>query len=552
MTQQDALSILKTGANVFLTGSPGSGKTHTINAYVAWLREHGIEPAITASTGIAATHIHGMTIHSWSGIGIADHLTPEVLDRITSKEHVAKRIQKAKVLIIDEVSMLSGEVLSMVDRVCREIKMNDVGFGGIQVVLVGDFFQLPPVAKRGSTSSFAFESDAWRALNLLVCYLSEQHRQEDETLLSVLSAIREGSWDESHVSHIMRRETEGSDIEDEVPRLYTHNEDVDRINGERLTLLKGVSRTYQMDESGAPLMVEALKRGCLSPQSLMLKEGALVMFTKNNPQLGFANGTLGRVERFEMGTGHPVIETHDGRSITVPPMDWAVEENGKVRAKVSQVPLRLAWAITIHKSQGMSMDQAAMDLSRIFEHGQGYVALSRVRSLKGLHLLGWSESALSVHPDVSRIDQSFRELSDAAETAFSILTENGEREEMEKNFIRSAGGTLEKTGKPAAKKSTVEETKALLQKGNDIDEIARLRSLTVGTVCDHIEKLIKSSELARGEIKGAIPERIQKHEAAIHNAFEKVGHDKLAPVFSLLKGKHTYDDLRIARLTFIT
>jgi hypothetical protein len=283
----------------------------------------------------------------------------------------------------------------------------------------------------------------------------------------------------------------------------------------------------------------------------MLKVGALVMFTKNNPQLGFANGTLGRVERFEMGTGDPVIETHDGRSITVPPMDWAVEENGRVRAKVSQVPLRLAWAITIHKSQGMSMDQAAMDLSRIFEHGQGYVALSRVRSLAGLHLLGWSESALSVHPEVSRIDHSFRELSDAAETAFSILSENGEREEMEKNFIRAAGGSLEKTGKPAPKKTTVEETQALLKNGNDIDQIAELRSLTVGTICDHLEKLIKSGDLARAEIKAAIPERIQKHEAAIHNALEKVGHEKLAPVFSLLKGKHSYDDLRIARLTFI-
>src|SRR3989344_7856272 len=115
MTQGEALQVLKTGANVFLTGEPGSGKTHTINEYVKWLRSHAIEPSITASTGIAATHIHGVTIHSWSGIGIAEHLTKELLERVSQKEHVAKRIQRTSVLIIDEVSMLSGEVLTMVD-----------------------------------------------------------------------------------------------------------------------------------------------------------------------------------------------------------------------------------------------------------------------------------------------------------------------------------------------------------------------------------------------------------------------------------------------------
>src|SRR5665213_1872732 len=177
MTQGEALDILKTGANVFLTGEPGSGKTHTVNAYVAWLRSHDIEPAITASTGIAATHISGLTIHSWSGIGINESLSEQMLDLIASKEHVARRIQKAKVLIIDEVSMLSGEVLEMADRVCREVKRSDTPFSGMQVVLVGDFFQLPPIAKGRREVSFAFESPSWRGLNPIPCYLTEQHRQ---------------------------------------------------------------------------------------------------------------------------------------------------------------------------------------------------------------------------------------------------------------------------------------------------------------------------------------------------------------------------------------
>ncbi|HYE23240.1 MAG TPA: AAA family ATPase [Candidatus Paceibacterota bacterium] len=550
MTQGEALQILKTGANVFLTGSPGAGKTHTVNAYVTWLREHGIEPSITASTGIAATHIHGLTIHSWSGIGISDRLTPELLDRIQSKEHTVKRIQKARVLIIDEISMLSGDVLSMVDRVCREVRGSELAFGGLQVVLVGDFFQLPPIGRRGASISFAFESDAWRALNPLVCYLLEQHRQEDDTFLDVLTAIREGTWDHTHVSEITARETEGSDLEDEVPRLYTHNEDVDRINEEQLQKLKGASKVYEMESSGAPTLIESLKRGCLSPERLMLRPGALVMCTKNNQAAGYANGTLGKVEGFEHATGNPIIETADGRSLTIAPADWAVEEDGKVRAKVTQVPLRLAWAITVHKSQGMSMDQAAMDLSRVFEHGQGYVALSRVRSLSGLHLLGWSEHAFSVHPDVGRMDKSFRELSEAARGAFTILEDNGEREAMERNFIQAAGGSVEPIGAPKKKISTQEETLELVRAGHNIPEIAKLRVLTVGTICDHVEKLKAEGTLSRGDIAALIPERLKKHEDIVHETFSKVGAEKLAPAHAGLKKKYSYDDLRILRLTY--
>src|SRR6185437_4780283 len=147
MTQAQALTILQTGANVFLTGEPGAGKSHTTRAYVAWLREHCLEPAITASTGIAATHIGGMTIHSWAGIGIKKSLSQYDLDRIASTEHVVKRVRRTKILIIDEVSMLGPETLGMVDAVCRTILSSSRPFGGLQVVLVGDFFQLPPIQK---------------------------------------------------------------------------------------------------------------------------------------------------------------------------------------------------------------------------------------------------------------------------------------------------------------------------------------------------------------------------------------------------------------------
>jgi ATP-dependent exoDNAse (exonuclease V) alpha subunit len=457
MTQEEALTILKTGANVFLTGEPGSGKTHTINKYVEYLRAHNIEPAITASTGIAATHIKGMTIHSWSGIGIKERLSAYDLDKIAGNEKLAKRIMHAKVLVIDEVSMLSSGVFEMVEAVCRVTRRTSRPFGGLQVVLVGDFFQLPPVMKNrqpapasGGTDEmlfeeqeapkapFAYNSSAWRALNPIICYLQEQHRQEDEAFLEVLSAIRAGEHKEKHISHIKSRMVDGKKAPAGSVRLFPHNLDVDRINEEELKKIDGAERSYLMRSSGAASAVESLKRGCLSPERLTLKVGAHVMFTKNNPSGSFVNGTLGRVTGYS-ATGAPIVKTRSGKQIVAEPMEWPLEEEGKVKAKLVQVPLRLAWAITVHKSQGMSLDSAVMDLSQAFEYGQGYVALSRVRSLEGLYLLGLNGRALEVHPEALEQDAEFREQSDAAANVFTSMPRK-ELEELQERFIKASGG----------------------------------------------------------------------------------------------------------------
>lgn len=551
MLQQEALNILKTGVNVFLTGEPGSGKTHTINQYVAWLKEHDIEPAITASTGIAATHIHGLTVHSWSGIGVKETLSEAELDQIASKEHVARRILKTNILIIDEISMLSAHVLSMVDRVCKEVKRRPEPFGGMQVVLVGDFFQLPPIS-RGGSAPFAFESPVWKDLNPVVCYLTEQYRQEDSAFLAMLGSIRTQEADHTTASFILARETETSEEHDDIPRLFTHNVDVDRLNAERLAKLEGRAVSFGMQGTGAPVLVEALKRGCLSPESLTLKEGAVVMGTKNLPQLGLWNGTLGVVTGFERGTNYPKIETRDGKELVVAPADWAVEEGGKVRAKITQIPLRLAWAITVHKSQGMSLDAAVVDLSRAFEYGQGYVALSRVRTLEGLFVLGWSENALLVHPEVARRDAEFRELSAEAAIGFSELEESGERAELEKNFIRASGGSFDAVpeGKKRPRASTYDKTFDLLQDGMSLREVALERGLTYGTICDHVEKLVHAGKLDPTTINESVPPELKKELAVIFNAFKKKGTEKLGPVHEYLKGAYSYDDLRVARVLY--
>lgn len=461
MTQGEALNILKTGANVFLTGEPGAGKTHTVNAYVAYLRACDVEPAITASTGIAATHIGGMTIHSWSGIGIRTKLDKYDLDKIASSEYIVKRVHRTRVLIIDEISMLSPNMLDMIDLVCREIKQNNDAFGGIQIILVGDFFQLPPIVKRdygtsgkgvkqtslisevGPIGTFAYDAGAWERARPIVCYLSEQHRQDDADFLSVLSGIRANNVSREHFNHINARQIDAEDMPANITKLFSHNVNVDEVNNNELAKIETETKKFIMSAKGSETIVAALKKGCLSPENLELKIGAVVMCTKNNPKERFVNGTLGTVAGFEEFTGQPIIKTRNGRNIAIAPMDWTVEENGKIRAQITQIPLRLAWAMTVHKSQGMSMDAAVMDLSQVFEFGQGYVALSRVRRLSGLYLLGINEHAFKVSPEVLKKDIDFKNKSGEAIQVFGKLSES-ELKKMHEDFVVACGGKIRK------------------------------------------------------------------------------------------------------------
>ncbi len=583
MTQEQALAILKTGANVFLTGEPGAGKTHTVNAFVSYLRGRGIEPAITASTGIAATHIGGMTIHSWSGIGIARKLDKSDLRQIAASKYVAPHVKRARVLIIDEVSMLASETLTMVEMVCRAIRESSQPFGGLQVVLVGDFFQLPPVQKidddahnpsqppltlRGGNTEvgaqavllsepsgrFAYESPAWTRANPTVCYLTEQYRQDDAEFLSVLSAIRRNTFDDDHARLIASRKIERQHAPEHTPKLFTHNADVDRVNAAMLAKLPGAPREFSMSSQGKSRLVEVLKKGCLSPETLALKVGASVMFTKNNPKEGFVNGTLGTVAGFSKDRGAPIIKIRNGRQIEVAPMDWVVEDSGVVRASITQFPLRLAWAITVHKSQGMSMDEAVMDLSGVFEFGQGYVALSRVRRLSGLYLLGWNERTFLVHPDILAQDEAWRARSAEAGQALLEMSAD-ELKTMHDNFIVACGGTLDAvrvrgSGSMVKNKKidTLSVTFALWADGKTISEIAQARAMSPNTIFDHIEALAAKEKITRAELSRLITPVLASALSEIHTVFRELNTRKLAPVFEVFSGAHSYDDLRIARM----
>ncbi len=410
MTQHEALNILKAGHNVFLTGSAGSGKTFLLNQFIDYLKSENILAGVTASTGIAATHINGRTIHSWCGMGIEETMNHQVRNSI-AKSDLKQRIKKSEVLIIDEISMLSANRLDLVDSICRVVRKSEHPFGGLQVVLSGDFFQLPPVARGGEDSRFAFESEIWSKMNLKICYLEEQHRHEDKKFLALLNSLR--SRENLAVAKKALASRLNKDIKSNIKptKLYTHNFDVDAYNNLELSRLKTESKSFDMRTHGLSSLVDKLKTGCLAPETLELKMGAVVMFVKNNFKEAYVNGTVGRVIGFDDDSGYPLIETFKGDIIEAKREMWPIEDSSGVLASISQVPLRLAWAITIHKSQGLSLDCAEIDLSRTFEYGMGYVALSRVRSLAGLKLLGLNDLALEVNEKMIIFDEELRERS---------------------------------------------------------------------------------------------------------------------------------------------
>ena len=649
MRQSSALNILQTGQNVFLTGSAGSGKTYTLNQYIHYLRARRVPVAVTASTGIAATHMNGTTIHSWSGIGIKDEMTERDLIAIARKPFLADKLKDTAVLIIDEISMLHAKQLNLVNEVLKHVRKNDTAFGGIQVVVAGDFFQLPPVGSKGETNreKFAFMSQAWLDAKFHICYLSEQHRQVSEAanggldLDDILNQIRRQEVTFEAIATLEATYDQNVDIKR--TRLYTHNLNVNKINDKELAELSGEMMRFEATSIGDSKLVETLKKTVRTQDELILKIGAKVMFIKNNTELAVSNGTMGELIGFaavkmdeskrandakndakkdmadseasvvdsediaDIDTENkrkqeekpktdnkkpvtqkmPVVRLNSGREVIAEPEEWIIEdEAGDVLASYEQVPLCLAWAITIHKSQGMTLDAAEIDLSRTFELGQGYVALSRLKSLAGLQLLGMNDMSLQLDPLARGADKRFLALSDEADANYAMLDADSLQQAHDK-FVLKTGGTLnkaiidayanlqskrreqqqaqqdkkQKLSHQVADKSelTLLATKALLEESLSIAEIAQTRELAQSTVMRHIAEL-KSQDpsLACDHLRPQDDVMIAVGNAYVAikvannpNDFNDDGSIKLRPIFEYLKHSIDYNTIRLA-LIFIT
>ena len=545
MTQEDALSILKMGHNAFVTGEAGAGKTHLINEYIDYLKKHKIKHAKTATTGIAATHLGGTTVHSFSGIGVREMLDDSDFDEIMQKERISKNFTDNKVLIIDEISMISRKQFDFIEKLARGFRGNNEPFGGLQIIVVGDFFQLPPVS-RNRNVEFAFESPSWKKMNFAICYLHTQHRQKKGSLLSILTEIRNGEVNEETVERLNEAVVSLTDKDTDVTKLFTHNVNVDEFNKKQLDKIKGKEKVYKMESTGNKVLIENLKRSCLAPEDLVLKKGARVMFLKNNFEKGYVNGSIGHV--LEMDSKYPLIELLVGKKIIGTPDEWIVEEDGKVKASISQLPLRLAWAIAIHKSQGLSLDEAVIDLSECFVEGQGYVALSRVRTMEGLSLLGFNKIALAINSKVKEFDAYIKKVSESTSLKLSSF-ESGEIKDRSKFFIKKTGGTEKAVTKEEleterGKVSTYEKTLALVKQKKDIAEIIKERKLSYDTVINHIEHLrLRSDDLDIEHLRtDDLP------IADIVEVFERLDTTALSKVKEHFGDKYTFDELKLARL----
>jgi ATP-dependent DNA helicase PIF1 len=402
-----------TNAHMFITGRAGTGKSYLLRHFTETTEK---KVAVCAPTGVAALNVEGQTIHSLFFLPIGLIANQDLT--ITAPRR--KMLQAIETLVIDEISMVNADVMDGIDRVLREARhRRREPFGGVQVIMFGDPYQLAPVPPRTAeerqyfadnyASTWFFDAKVWRESGLVSCELSEIHRQRDDDFKRMLNAVRHGRVDEE-IGTALNRAGSRPAPDSDIMTLCTTNEKVNKINADRLAMLGGRALTAEADING-DFKVNSFP----AEENLTLKVGARVMFLRNDSEQRWVNGTMGTVSH--LGEKIKVIVEDrfgDEHEYEVEPATWeqyqytydneSKELTRNVVAEFTQFPLRLAWAVTIHKSQGQTYDRALIDLgNRAFAPGQTYVALSRITSLEGLYLTrGLRPSDIIVDPDVER------------------------------------------------------------------------------------------------------------------------------------------------------
>lgn len=389
--QKKAADDMMLGKNIFLTGGGGVGKTFTINAIRGALVRMGKvsrpeQVAVVAPTGLAALHIGGTTVCNFIGAGMADGSIKDVIDKALKNKFAVKRIRDAKILIIDEVSMLEDKLFEKLEAVCRAVRASEALFGGLQMMLCGDFFQLPPISPGSGPKPFCFRSEKWAALSLRVHYLKEVFRHRDPTFAALMLRARRGQLTDGDWAVMEKRvgvEPPEWTQRGVVPtRLFSRCSAVDARNEAELHKLAGADRIFKIRKSGA-----GNAKFCASSPAddiLKLRVGAQVMCVANLRDLDLVNGSRGVVTGFDEEKGFPIVRFVTGAPKRIEPYTW---QGKRGQLSVSQIPLRLAYALTIHKAQGMTLDAVAIALHGVFEAGQGYVALSRATGLEAITIV---------------------------------------------------------------------------------------------------------------------------------------------------------------------
>ena len=418
-SQQVVYRQISKGEHTLLTGPAGTGKSYLVQRLRKVARIQGIKMALTAMTGVAAYGIGGSTLHSWAGIGLGDKPLPELIRKISHRKTILDRWRSVDCLVIDEISMMKPELLDTLDGIGRYFRTSHRAFGGIQMILVGDFYQLPPVVMGKPPPDepiFAFQAKSWTYI-ATPQPLTEIVRQKQVVFAECLNRVRVGDLDSplhtnpSYTAATLLQTRVGAKLSGETDalqptRIYPHKSSAEALNRAFLSGCKGSRRTFETRVVERPARGDHLVSMMQSipvPERLELAVGAQVILVANlDGDRGLVNGSRGVIEGWN-SEGEPIVQFLCGVTEAISPHVWELEPDTENHCRLMQTPLILGWAITVHKSQGMSLDLAEVDVGdTVFECGQAYVALSRVRSLEGLRLFAWNPHRVRVHPEVQR------------------------------------------------------------------------------------------------------------------------------------------------------
>lgn len=396
--QQEAWKALSGFGNVFLTGAAGTGKSYLIQEFLR--KKNTKQYPVVASTGAAAIIIDGRTFHSFFGLGIMQGTLDDIVSNALRNGQVKRRLKFAQCVVIDEVSMLSGRTLEAASEIAKEARGSMEPWGGLRIVAVGDFAQLPPVTRGGEDKDWAFMHPVWYESGFRTVCLKTVVRTDEERLLRILDQVRSGNVT-YEVTEFLEEKSCESDEEFDGTRLFAHRSSADRYNASRLNRLQFQEHVSTTEFGGDKASIERLKRNLPIPEVLKLKRNALVMIRKNdtNYPYKYINGTLATV--LEVDDDHVLLRLMNGKDIDLEKQTFSLlDGNGEERAYAYNFPLTLAWATTIHKAQGATIDRLMVDLSRLWESGHAYVALSRVTSEEGLFVEKWTRQGIKVDENV--------------------------------------------------------------------------------------------------------------------------------------------------------
>ena len=558
--------VEKTDMSLFLTGKAGTGKTTFLREVVRYTKKQCI---VLAPTGIAAVNAGAMTIHSFFQFGLGPFVQGVIEPKSDFRINKSKLelIRHLQLLIIDEVSMVRADLMDHIDVELRRIRRNSKPFGGVQLLMIGDLQQLPPIAHGGEDellrqyykTLYFFSSAALKSMKYSCIELKNVYRQTDRHFIDILNHARNCTLTSQDISDLNARYIPGFSPkpEDGYIRLMTHNRQVDYVNETELEKLDSKPYTFVAAVTGT-----FPEESYPTADSLTLKQGAQVMFIKNDPERRFINGTLGEVKSIDKNS-IAVRLAESGTVIDVEPMEWqniryqfdeeSKEISSKQIGRFKQYPLKAAWAITVHKSQGLTFDKAIIDVHAAFSPGQAYVALSRCRTLDGLVLS--SPVSASVFMRDNAVDAYMNYISrPVEELAFSSCYEYFEYEKklepeevapMKKVKVNKEKPKKEKkeelrddTGK---KLNTFEYSYWLYNQGNTVEQIAEKRGLNQSTIEGHLARYVASGDIDVHEFVDA--DTLQKVEAyCMEHPEEKA----LKPIFEHFDAKIPYGVLRMA------